>query len=271
MSVKKEADGRRSVQAEVEVPGSPEEVWRAIATGPGMSAWFVPSEVEEREGGKAISHFSPDGSMDSVGKITKWQPPHQFVVETEEESGLIATEWIVEAHSGGTCTVRVVHNWSAESDDWDEQFVGHTYGWLAFFRVLKQYLTHFSGQFGVSFQVMGTAPEPQAEAWAAFTGQLGIAGAGLGDRFHSSTEAPPLGGIVEWATQPEGPEEFLLRLHAPAPGVAHIASHAMGGAVYLWIRCHFYGEGAADVASREETAWTEWMAARFPMQPWPQS
>ncbi len=40
MSVKKEASGRRSVQVEVEVPGTPEEV-EAIATGPGISSWFV--------------------------------------------------------------------------------------------------------------------------------------------------------------------------------------------------------------------------------------
>src|SRR3954447_9375863 len=42
MGVKKEANGRRSVQVEVEVPGAPKEVWQAIATGPGVSAWFVP-------------------------------------------------------------------------------------------------------------------------------------------------------------------------------------------------------------------------------------
>ena len=41
MSVKKEASGRHSVQVEVEVPGTPEEVWQAIATGPGISAWFA--------------------------------------------------------------------------------------------------------------------------------------------------------------------------------------------------------------------------------------
>ena len=35
MSVKKEPSGRRSIQVEIEVPGTPEEVWRAIATGPG--------------------------------------------------------------------------------------------------------------------------------------------------------------------------------------------------------------------------------------------
>ena len=52
MSIKKESSGRRSVQVEVEVPGTPEEVWKAISTGPGISAWFVPTKVEERLGGK---------------------------------------------------------------------------------------------------------------------------------------------------------------------------------------------------------------------------
>ena len=42
MPVKKDESGRRSVQAEVEVPGTPEEVWEAIATGPGITSWFVP-------------------------------------------------------------------------------------------------------------------------------------------------------------------------------------------------------------------------------------
>ena len=55
MSVKKEASGRRSIQVEVEVPGTPEEVWQAIATGPGISSWFVPTRSEERAGGQVVS------------------------------------------------------------------------------------------------------------------------------------------------------------------------------------------------------------------------
>ena len=61
MSVKKEANGRRSVTVEFEVPGTPEEVWQAIATGPGISSWFVPTEIEEK-GGKPVavkSEFGP--------------------------------------------------------------------------------------------------------------------------------------------------------------------------------------------------------------------
>lgn len=42
MGVKKAANGRRSVEVEFEVNGTPEEVWQAIAIGPGVSSWFVP-------------------------------------------------------------------------------------------------------------------------------------------------------------------------------------------------------------------------------------
>jgi uncharacterized protein YndB with AHSA1/START domain len=117
MPVKKDSSGRRSVEAEVEVPGSPEEVWQAIATGPGISSWLVPTELDGRDGGSAVSHFGPGNSMDSVAKITLWDPPRRFVAETQEGPGTVATEWIVEARSGGACVVRVVHSWFASTDD----------------------------------------------------------------------------------------------------------------------------------------------------------
>ena len=59
MAVNIDSSGHRYVQAEVEVPGTPEEVWQAIATGPGISSWFVPSEVEERVGGAVTCSFGP--------------------------------------------------------------------------------------------------------------------------------------------------------------------------------------------------------------------
>ena len=37
---------------EIEVDASPEEVWEAIATGPGVDAWFMGrNEIEPRDGG----------------------------------------------------------------------------------------------------------------------------------------------------------------------------------------------------------------------------
>jgi hypothetical protein len=38
MSVKKDASGRRYTEVRVELPGTPEEPWPAIATGPGTAA-----------------------------------------------------------------------------------------------------------------------------------------------------------------------------------------------------------------------------------------
>ena len=66
MPVNKEPSGHRSVQAEVEVPGTPEEVWQAIATGPGISSWFVPTTRANarREPRRGVSH----------DKGSRWRP-----------------------------------------------------------------------------------------------------------------------------------------------------------------------------------------------------
>ena len=33
----------RTIELSVDVPGTPEEVWDAIATGPGITSWFIPA------------------------------------------------------------------------------------------------------------------------------------------------------------------------------------------------------------------------------------
>ena len=126
MSVKIDPSGRRSIQVEVEVPGTPEQVWEAIATGPGVSSWFVPTEMEGRVGGIMTCHFAP--GMDSKATITSWDPPHRLTADSESfcpGGPTVATEWTVEARSGGTCVVRVVHSLFASASDWDDQLGGH--------------------------------------------------------------------------------------------------------------------------------------------------
>ena len=66
----------RSIELEVEVPGTPDEVWRTIATGPGISSWFVPAEVAEREGGDITLSFGP--GFDETGRVTAYDPPRRF-------------------------------------------------------------------------------------------------------------------------------------------------------------------------------------------------
>lgn len=267
MPVRKDATGRRSVQVEVEVPGTPEQVWQAIATGPGITSWFVPSEVEEQVGGRAVSHFGP--GMDSIAKITEWKPPHRFAAENLDDAGpnspTVATEWIVEARSGSTCVVRVVHSWFSEEDDWDSFYEQAEHGWVAFFRILRLYLTHFQGLSGSVIQVMGVGPTPQSKAWEAFTGALGLVGAQVGQHVSTAANAPTLAGVVERAGQPEFPEELLLRLEKPNLGLAHLFALPMGGQIYLPVRLYLYGEQASQAVAREEPVWQAWVNDQFPI------
>jgi hypothetical protein len=158
--------------------------------------------------------------------------------------------------------VRVVHRWFASGDEWDDQFEGHTHGWVAFFRILKLYLAHFAGETGSGFQLMGTAPEPASAAWEALAGALGLAGATEGQRVVAATGAPPLAGTVAH-TGPAGHTEMLLRIDRPASGIVHLFALPMGGKVYLPVRFYLYGAGAADAVARHEESWRAWMNGRF--------
>src|SRR5262245_37552969 len=120
MSVKKEASGRRSVQVEIEVPGTPEEVWQAIATGPGISAWFVPTEFEERDGKTVAVKVNMSPGMESRSAVTAWEPPRKWAAHSDGwVSGMppIAHEWSVEARGGGICIGRIVQSLFASTDD----------------------------------------------------------------------------------------------------------------------------------------------------------
>ncbi|CAN5563941.1 hypothetical protein BH11ARM2_BH11ARM2_13510 [soil metagenome] len=265
MSVKIDASGRRSVQSEAQVPGTPEQVWQAIATGPGVSSWFVPCQIEEGVGGKITASFGP--GMESTSTVTAWNPPHGFSAEGSEMTPgapTMATEWIVEARVGGTCVVRVVHSWFAETDKWDGQFEATEPGWAAFFRDLALVLTHFIGQPSETFQLMGFSTESQEATWEKLSQALGLEGKAVGDRIDSPAGAPTLSGEVKYLGHDDHPEDVLL-LSRPAPGIGHFFAMPMGGMVCLSIRVFLFGDQAADTAAREGEVWSAWVAENFPM------
>lgn len=264
MAVKKEPSGRRSVQTEVEVPGTPETVWEAIATGPGISSWFVPAEVDGRVGGKTVCHFGPGDTMDSVATITEWQPPHRFSAETEEGPGTVATEWIVEAKSGDTCTVRVVHSWFAENDDWDNQFEGHAEGWLSFFKILRFYLEHFPGEASALIQLAAQSSDRVSAAFERLMGPLGIGRGSEGQAV--DVKAPELAGdVLEVQDTPEG-FSVILRLDKPGRAIAHMIGLPMGDTLYVSVRFYLYGPEAIARAGEIEAEWQALLAERFPVE-----
>lgn len=261
-TVKQEAPAMRSVAVEVEVPGTPEEVWQAIATGPGITAWFVPTEVEEREGGETVSHFGEGPEMDSKGTVTVWDPPRRVVFEAGNwmpGAPPLATEHLVEARGGGVCVVRLVTSLFTDRADWDDQLDSMKTGWASYLQVLKLYLTHFPGQRCTPISVAGGSSLPLDEAWAALRGALGLADAAEGERVAATAEdAPALAGVVEEV----GEHKLVLRTDTPAPSVALVSVFACPG-VMTYFHAYLYGEGAQEVAAREQPRWRDWMAAHF--------
>jgi uncharacterized protein YndB with AHSA1/START domain len=267
MSVKKEASGRRSVQVEVEVPGTPEEVWQAIATGPGISSWFVPTEFEMRDGKPVAVTLNFGPGMESRSVVTAWDPPRRFAAQGEGWGGSppIADEWTVEARAGGTCIVRVVHSLFASTDDWDNQLEGTESGWPGFFRILRIYLTHFRGQRSAMMQWMAPAAGTEAEAWETLTASLALKGASAGQRWSAPAGVPALSGVVEHATQ--SPYTALLRFDKPAIGTAALGACNFGGQSMVTLSFYLYGDQAAATVARETSLWQAWIQERFPAPP----
>jgi uncharacterized protein YndB with AHSA1/START domain len=264
MSVKKEASGRRSVQVEVEVPGTPEEVWQAIATGPGISSWFVPTEFEERDGKPVAVTLNFGPGMESRSAVTAWDPPRMFAAQGEGWGGSppIADEWSVEARGGGICVVRVVHSLFASTDDWDNQLEGTESGWPGYFRILRIYLTHFRGQRSAMMQWMAPAAGTEAEAWETLTAALGLKVVSAGQRWTAPAGVPALSGVVEHVSQ--GSCNALLRLDKPGPGVAALGAVNFGGQSMVTLSFYLYGDQAAGTVARETPLWQAWIQERFP-------
>lgn len=259
MSVKIEASGRRSILSEVEVPGTPEEVWNAIATGPGVSSWFVPTEFEQRDG-KTVAMTSKFGpGIEPRATVTAWEPPRMFTTQLESPGGMptFATEWSVEARAGGVCVVRVVQSLFASTADWDDQLEGAKAGLSGFIRTLRVYLTHFRGQHGKIMQIVAHAAGTEAQGWETLTGALGLKGIPAGQPLAAPADAPTFSGVVEYLH--ENPYDALLRLAQPGPGIAAMGAFDMGGQSMVALSFYLYGESAAETVARETPKWQAWL------------
>ena len=234
---------------QIEVPGTPEQVWEAIATGPGISAWFMPAEVA---GDRITFHHMAGGS--SEAEVTDAEAPRRL--RFTEGDGAQATEFLVEARSGGTCVVRVVGSGfgGKGADD----------GWTAALLGLKLYLEHFAGQEAANVLAGGQVPGPLDRAWQELQDTVGLGELAEGARVTANGDgAPPLAGVIEGTLD----TMVTLRLEEPAPGLAFVG---VGGpdddTVFAILRAQFFGPGAAAAAERDEPVWRELIAERVGVQ-----
>jgi uncharacterized protein YndB with AHSA1/START domain len=268
MSVQQDENGKRWVAMEVEVPGTPEDVWEAIATGRGVSSWFVKTRFEPEAGTPAqvISDFGP--GMEAIAQVTQWQPPHRFVAESKdlgEDGPKVATEWTVEARAGGTCVVRLVHSLFADGEQWDNQLESWEQGWPWFFQILRLYLGHFRGQDCAAFRLMGGGPEPAGAAWAQLCDALGLRNTALGEHRIAPPSAPPFAGTVVKTGSGAHDLGYLLRIDVPAAGVASTFALPLGGKTFVVLDFFLYGPEAAATVARIEPEWQAWVTKNFPM------
>ena len=134
-----------------EVAATPEQVWDAIATADGISAWMVPTRLDPQIGG-AVSF---DVGFWSHGIVTDYTPTRRFAyaepwpmadhmpTADHDLSSLtpIATEFLIESASGGSCVIRVVSSAYGSGADWENEFFAEMVaGWV---EILDNLAAHF--------------------------------------------------------------------------------------------------------------------------------
>jgi len=250
-------DAQRSIDMAIEVAATPEQVWEAIATGPGVTSWYVPHEIEPRAGGAMTASFGPGPEMQVAGRVAAWEPPHRVVFDGGEGVPGLAFEWHVEGRDGGMTVVRMVNSGFGSGAEWDGEFDAMSEGWRAFFANLRLHLTHFAGRAAVSSQPTAMwAPVPGG-GWAALAGALGIdPELAPGDRIEvTAPEAPRLTGTVAARLR----SGVAVVLDDPAPGTALLLaeSHGPGLAVSVWT--YLYGPQAAAIVATDGPRWANWL------------
>ena len=253
---------KRAIELEIEVPGTPQEVWRAIATGPGISSWYVPHTVEEHVDGAAMASFGPGPDMQIPGRVAAWEPPHRIVFDGGEGVDGLAFEWLVEARDGGTCIVRLVNSGFGSGQPWDDQYDQMRDGWQLFLKNLQLHLTHFAGQTATSMLPMVMWPGRQETVWNSLTAALGFPAApAIGDRVATvGDDSPTLAGTVVEADS----WRLAILVDEPAPGTAFLAVEGQGDQMGVSVWSYLYGDAGKAVVERDTPRWWQWLNSNTP-------
>lgn len=245
----------RAIELEIEVAGTPEEVWEAIATGQGITAWFVPTTVEQKPGGAIVQDFGPGPEMKVAGHVHAWEPPHLFAYgqHPEPTEGGMAFEFQVEAKDRSTCIVRLVNSGFGHGEAWDDQYDGTEHGWRIFLHLLSLHLERFKGQPASRVQAMAMVPAPDGpEAlWTRILQSFDIDGDHLAATAEASTR---LSATITFRIS----RAIAFAVHEPAPGIGFLAAEGRGDTLALSLWLSLYGPTAAEVAQREAPRWQAW-------------
>jgi uncharacterized protein YndB with AHSA1/START domain len=176
---------RFSSETELVVDATPEQVWDAIATGPGIDSWYMGrSEVEPGTTVRtAFGGYAPDQT------VTAWEPGKRLAYGEEPgpDGRFFAHEFLVEGRAGGSTVIRAVASGFLPGDDWEAEYDAMTFGMAMFHRTLAEYLNHFAGRTARPITVFGPAVSDWAAAWRSLTVALHRQGDAVSTAFGSGT------------------------------------------------------------------------------------
>ncbi|GAA0265770.1 SRPBCC domain-containing protein [Cryptosporangium japonicum] len=184
------------IHGEITVDATPEQVWDAITTGPGVDSWLMGRTVVDSD--SKTSTFDMFGAT-STANITAWEPGRRYATEEDKnpDGTFTAFEWLIESRDGGGTVVRFVHS-GALGDDWEAEYNGLSVGDQAYLSKLAVYLEHFAPRTAEHSTFL---PGPVAEGpWAAMTAAVG-AGLDAADGQPARLSVPgiePVDGVVEF-------------------------------------------------------------------------
>jgi len=246
---------QRSMEIEVALDATPEQVWDAIATGPGISAWFVPTAVEP---GRIRQDFGSGYVVD--GQVTACEPGTRFAygrapdAEPTQEGPDYAFEFLVEARDGGSTVLRFVQSGFADTEGWEAEYDSFRHGWTLFFLNLAAYLEHFAGRPVHNVVAMGFTALDRDEAWTVIHDALGLTKPPqVGDEVRLTPDGPAaISGVVDVATR-----EFLgVRT---AGGLYRFGAEGTDG---CGVSAYHYLFDTGEVV--EPALWTAWLSGLFP-------
>jgi len=237
---------------EITVDATPEQVWEAIATGPGIDSWLMGrNEVEPRQGGTVRMTL---GGYAEEGTVTAWEPPRRFAYRggEGEDGSFMAFEYLIEGRQGGGTVVRLVQSGVIGGDDWEAEYDALRKGWPMYLRTLAQYLTHFPGRTATPVSAQGPQQADQDHVWEALKRGLGLTG--------TVAEGDQVRFTLDGATEHQGVVDSVLYPSflgvRTADGLYRFAGR--GGAV--GVGHHVF----ADVDQQQtERAWRDWLTRLF--------
>ena len=242
------------VREELTLDATPEQVWDAIATGPGIDAWFMGKNTVEPRVGGAVTQVMPGWTGEST--ITTWEPGKHLAYKTAEapDGSFMAFESIIEGRSGGSTVLRFVHSGFLPDEDWESEYDALRNGDRMYLEKLAVYVKYFAGKESTYNLFALGSPVDGERAWAAYRSALGIGSdVAVGDKARVTIEGlAPADGVVEFVRQPwwvgvRTDDGFysLMWGHQDTPVIEYSAFNS-------------------DVdGSRIEKAWQSWLEATF--------